>query len=73
MLKILDIELTSLQKNVQVKAAEYELTQKVNERMAGDKNITLEEALQLEYPAVLEKLLKGDFSSKIDITRPTLE
>ena len=67
-----NLELTSLQKNEQVKAAEYELTQKVNERMAGDKNMTLEEALQLEYPAVLEKLVKGDFSSKVDITRPTL-
>ena len=67
-----NLELTSLQKNIQVKAAEYELTQKVNERMAGDQNLTLEAALQLEYPAVLEKLVKGDFSSKVDITRPTL-
>ena len=35
-----NLELTSLQKNVQVKAAEYDLTKKVNERMAGDKNLT---------------------------------
>ena len=67
-----NIELTSLQKNVQVKAAEYELTQKVNERMAGDKNMTLEEALQLEYPAILTKLLNKEYTSEVDITRPTL-
>ena len=67
-----NIELTSLQKNVQVKAAEYELTQKVNERMAGDKNMTLEEALQLEYPAILEKLVNKKYTSQVDITRPTL-
>ena len=67
-----NIELTSLQKNVQVKAAEYELTQKVNERMAGDKNMTLEQALQLEYPAILEKLVNKEYTSQVDITRPTL-
>jgi len=67
-----NLELTSLQKNVQVKSAEYELTQKVNERMAGDQNLTLEAALQLEYPKVLEKLLAGDYSAQVDITRPTL-
>ena len=67
-----NIELTSLQKNVQVKAAEYELTQKVNERMAGDKNMTLEEALELEYPKILEKLLNKEYTSQVDITRPTL-
>ena len=67
-----NIELTSLQKNIQVKAAEYELTKKVNERMAGDKNMTLEEALQLEYPAILTKLLNKEYTSEVDITRPTL-
>jgi len=67
-----NIELTSLQKNIQVKSAEYELTQKVNERMAGDKNMTLEDALALEYPKILEKLVKGGYSSEVDITRPTL-
>ena len=67
-----NIELTSLQKNVQVKAAEYELTKKVNERMAGDKNMTLEQALQLEYPAILEKLVNKEYTSQVDITRPTL-
>ena len=67
-----NIELTSLQKNIQVKAAEYELTQKVNERMAGDKNMTLEEALELEYPKILEKLLNKEYTSQVDITRPTL-
>jgi len=70
------IELTSLQKNVQVKAAEFDLTKRVNERMAGDKNLTLEKAIELEYEGsggVLEKLLNGDYSAKIDITRPTLE
>ena len=70
------IELTSLQKNVQVKAAEFDLTKRVNERMAGDKNLTLEKAIELEYEGpggVLDKLLKGDYSAKIDITRPTLE
>ena len=66
------LELTSLQKNIQVKSAEYELTQNVNKRMAGDKNLTLEAALQLEYPKVLEKLLAGDYSAQVDITRPTL-
>jgi len=72
------IELTSLQKNVQVKAAEYDLTKRVNERMAGDKNLTLEKAIELEYLGtegslgVLDKLLKGDYSAKIDTTRPTL-
>ncbi len=67
-----NLELTSLQKNIQVKSAEYELTQKVNERMAGDQNLTLEAALELEYPKVLEKLLNGDYSAQVDITRPTL-
>ena len=67
-----NIELTSLQKNVQVKAAEYELTKKVNERMAGDKNMTLEQALELEYPAILEKLVNKEYTSQVDITRPTL-
>ena len=70
------IELTSLQKNVQVKAAEFDLTKRVNERMAGDKNLTLEQAIKLEYEGddgVLAKLLKGDYSAKVDITRPTLE
>ena len=67
-----NIELTSLQKNIQVKAAEYELTQKVNERMAGDKNLTLEAALELEYPKILEKLVNKEYSSQVDITRPTL-
>ena len=70
------IELTSLQKNVQVKAAEFDLTKRVNERMRGDKNLTLEKAIELEYEGpggVLDKLLKGDYSAKIDITRPTLE
>ena len=67
-----NLELTSLQKNIQVKAAEYELTQKVNERMAGDQNLTLEAALQLEYPTVLQKLLSGGYSAQVDITRPTL-
>ena len=67
-----NIELTSLQKNIQVKAAEYELTKKVNERMAGDKNMTLEQALELEYPAILEKLVNKEYTSQVDITRPTL-
>ena len=67
-----NIELTSLQKNIQVKAAEYELTQKVNERMAGDKNLTLEAALELEYPKILKKLIDKEYSSQVDITRPTL-
>mgnify|MGYP003151203810 FL=1 len=67
-----NLELTSLQRNVQVKAAEYELTQKVNERMAGDRSLTLEAALQLEYPKVLDKLLAGEYTAKVDITRPTL-
>ena len=67
-----NVELTSLQKNIQVKAAEYELTQKVNERMAGDKNLTLEQALQLEYPAILTKLVNKEYSSQVEITRPTL-
>jgi len=71
-----NLELTSLQENVQVKAAEYDLTKRVNERMAGDKNLTLQAALELEYEGsggVLEKLLAGDYSAKVDITRPTLE
>ena len=40
--------------------------------MAGDQNLTLEAALELEYPKVLEKLLAGDYSAQVDITRPTL-
>ena len=40
--------------------------------MAGDQNLTLEAALQLEYPAVLQKLLSGGYSAQVDITRPTL-
>ena len=67
-----NLELTSLEKNVQVKAAEYDLTKKVNERMAGDKNLTLQDALDLEYPKILDKLLAGEYTSKVDITRPTL-
>ena len=67
-----NLELTSLQKNIQVKSAEYELTQKVNERMAGDQNLTLEAARELEYPAVLQKLLSGGYSAQVDISRPTL-
>ena len=70
-----NLELTSLQKNVQVKAAEYDLTKRVNERMAGDKNLTLEAALELEYEGengVLAKLLNGDYTAQVDITRPTL-
>ena len=66
------LELTSLQKNIQVKSAEYELTQKVNKRMEGDKNLTLEAALELEYPKILEKLLNKEYSAQVDITRPTL-
>ena len=66
------LELTSLQKNLEVKAAEYELTERVNKRMQGDQSLTLEAALQLEYPAILEKLSTGGFKPKVDITRPTL-
>ena len=66
------LELTSLQKNLEVKAAEYELTEKVNKRMQGDQSLTLEAALQLEYPAILEKLSTGGYKAKVDITRPTL-
>ena len=40
--------------------------------MAGDKNMTLEEALELEYPKILEKLVNKEYSSQVDITRPTL-
>ena len=67
-----NLELTSLQKNLEVRAAEYELTEKVNKRMQGDQSLTLEAALQLEYPAILEKLSTGGFKPKVDITRPTL-
>lgn len=66
------LELTSLQKNIEVKAAEYDLTKRINERMAGDSSLTLEAALQLEYPAVLKKLLDKGYSAQIDVTRPTL-
>tara|TARA_Y100000052_G_scaffold18805_1_gene18362 strand:+ start:6 stop:1613 length:1608 start_codon:yes stop_codon:yes gene_type:complete len=67
-----NLELTSLQKNLEVKSAEYDLTERVNKRMEGDQSLTLEAALQLEYPAVLDKLLNGEYKSKVDITRPTL-
>ena len=67
-----NLELTSLQKNLEVKSAEYELTEKVNDRMEGDQSLTLEAALQLEYPKILDKLLNGGYKSKVDITRPTL-
>ena len=66
------LELTSLQKNLEVRSAEYELTEKVNKRMEKDKNLSLEDALTLEYPAVLEKLVSGGYKSKVDFTRPTL-
>ena len=66
------LELTSLQKNLEVKSAEYELTEKVNKRMEKDKNLSIEDALTLEYPAVLEKLVSGGYKSKVDFTRPTL-
>ena len=70
-----NLELNSLQKNVPVKSAEYDLTKRVNKRMAGDKNLTLEAAIKLEYEGedgVLANLLKGDYAAKVDITRPTL-
>ena len=70
-----NLELNSLQKNVQVKSAEYDLTKRVKKRMAGDKNLTLEAAIKLEYEGedgVLANLLKGDYAAKVDITRPTL-
>ena len=67
-----NLELTSLQKNLEVKSAEYDLTERVNKRMEGDQSLTLEAALQLEYPAVLDKLVNGGYKSKVDITRPTL-
>ncbi len=66
------LELTSLQKNIEVKAAEYDLTKRINDRMAGDSSLTLEAALQLEYPAVLKKLLDKGYTAQIDVTRPTL-
>ena len=66
------LELTSLQKNLEVRSAEYELTEKVNKRMEKDKNLSIEDALTLEYPAVLEKLVSGGYKSKVDFTRPTL-
>ena len=41
--------------------------------MAGDKNLTLEAALELEYPKILEKLVNKEiYTSQVDITRPTL-
>ena len=66
------LELTSLQKNLEVRSAEYELTEKVNKRMERDNNLSLEDALTLEYPKILEKLVNGGYKSKVDITRPTL-
>ena len=76
-------ELTSLQKNIEVKAALFELQKRVAKRMQGDKNLTLEEAVRQEYDpngqgfrapsGLLAEMLNGKFAGKVDITRPTLE
>jgi len=75
-------KLTSLQKNIEVKAALFELQKRVTKRMAGDKNLTLEEAVREEYDpngqgfrapsGLLAEMLNGKFAGKVDITRPTL-
>ena len=75
--------LTSLQKNIEVKAALFELQKRVAKRMQGDRNITLEDAVEQEYDpngqgfaapsGLLAEMLNGKFAGKVDITRPTLE
>ena len=74
-------ELTSLQKNIEVKAAEFELIQRVKERMKGDPSMSLEDAVFIEYQgrnetesknSVLQKLKNGGYKPTIDTTRPTL-
>ena len=75
-------KLTSLQKNIEVKAALFELQKRVTKRMQGDKNLTLEEAVREEYDpngqgfrapsGLLAEMLNGKFAGQVDTTRPTL-
>ncbi len=67
------IELTTTQLNSEVQAANFELAEKIEERMRGDANLSMMDAKNLEYGAILEKLVAGDYKPKIDTTRPTLE
>ena len=66
------IELTTSQLNSEVQAANFELAEKIEERMEGDINLSMMAAKDLEYNAILEKLVNGDYKPKIDTTRPTL-
>jgi hypothetical protein len=67
------IELTTTQLNSEVQAANFELAEKIEERMRGDANLSMMDAKNLEYDAILEKLVNGDYKPKIDTSRPTLE
>ena len=66
------IELTTDQLNSEVAAANYELAQAIEKRMAGDANLSMQDAKSLEYNNILAKLVEGGYKPKIDITRPTL-
>ena len=66
------IELTTSQLNSEVQAANFELAEKIEERMRGDANLSMMAAKDLEYDAILEKLVNGDYKPKIDTSRPTL-
>ena len=67
------IELTTTQLNSEVQAANFELAERIEERMRGDANLSMMDAKNLEYDAILEKLVAGDYKPKIDTSRPTLE
>jgi len=67
------IELTTTQLNSEVQAANFELAERIEERMRGDANLSMMDAKNLEYDAILAKLVNGDYKPKIDTTRPTLE
>ena len=67
------VELTTTQLNSEVQAANFELAEKIEERMRGDANLSMMDAKNLEYDAILEKLVAGDYKPKIDTSRPTLE
>ena len=67
------IELTTDQLNYEVQAANFELAEKIEERMRGDANLSMMEAKSLEYNNILTKLVNGEYKVKVDTSRPTLE
>jgi len=77
-----NFELTSLQKNIEVKAALFELQKRVEKRMKGDASLSLQDAVKEEYDpdgkgfaapsGLLKEMLNGKFAGKVDVDRPTL-